>query len=430
MTFSKYDVLGLKKTATLEEIKGAYRTQSKKWHPDKNPDKVEEATKKIQEINDAYKVLSDDRKRQIYNQVGDEGIDQAETNTTNPFDMMNMFRQTGPKRSPPVLHRAEITLPELYTGTLHKFRIMIRMDCSACDGTGSASKKKRECATCNGSGNITRVFRQGPMVQRTQTTCNQCRGTGKKADRTDVCLICKGDETVEVEKKMEFKICPGMSWGMKMVLSGEGHQLRDHVKGDLVIELVLKKEKPIAAPSPTLRRSGDNLEVVLQISLATALLGLQYPLTHLDGKCLMLTCNDIIKPDTIKRVRGAGMPIFSQEHIESPPKEENRRFGDLIIHFDIKFPDALSLDARNKLNEILDSSLEKTLAKKTTKSMVGCKEPVLETITENYGERYKTKQKRYDDEINEGVDIEPEEFPGMRMHHESTMPGGVQCAQQ
>lgn len=419
MSHTKYNILGVSKTATSDEIKAAYKVQSKKWHPDKNPNNVEEATKKIQEINEAYKVLSDDRKRQIYDQLGDEGFSQMDNGGgENPFDMMNMFRRNAPKKAPPLLHKAEITLAELYTGTLHKFRVTVRTDCTGCDGTGSASKVLRECVTCKGTGHIIKLIQQGPMTQRMQSICTTCKGSGKKIDKADICQVCRGQEFVEMEKKMEFKVCPGMAWGMRMILTGDGHQMRDHMKGDLVIELVPKKDKP--NNDPVFTRIGNHLDVTLPISLHAALLGLQYPLTHLDGKCLFLKVNHPIKPDTVKKIKGAGMPIFAQEHIDNPPKDDERQFGDLIVRFEIKFPDTLSTEARSKLAGVLDGSLEKALIKKMAKTY---SEPALETYVESK-EKPRSRQTRDDDE-DDDADW-PGGIPGMM--HEG--PQGVQCAQQ
>lgn len=413
MSFTKYDVLGIKKNATIDEIRTAYKTQSKKWHPDKNPNNVAEATKKIQEINDAYKILSDERKRQIYDQTGDEGFEQMESNGGgNPFDILNMFRRNAPKKAPPLLHKAEITLTELYTGTLHKFRVTTRADCTGCDGTGSASKVLRECIPCKGTGTILKTFQRGQMTQHMQTTCGTCQGSGKKQDKADTCGMCRGREFMEVEKKLEFQVQPGMSWGTRVVMAGDGHQLRDHVDGDLVIELVEKMEKP--TNNPVFTRSGNNLNITLPISLHGALLGLKYPLFHLDGKCLLIKVDQVITPTTIKCVRNAGMPIFSQEHIENPPKDSEREYGDLVIRFEIKFPETLSPEVREKLNPLLDGNLEKTLNKKLPKTYA---EPEMDTYYESKEKPRRAQTQNFD----EG------EFGTM---YEESMPHGVQCAQQ
>ena len=243
-----YEVLGVAKNATDEELKKAYRKLAKKYHPDAKPDNKEEAEKKFKEVNEAYEVLSDKQKRQMYDQFGFDGPNFGGNQGGGSYyyssgfdgfgdfgDLGDIFSSFfgGSSRTRSRANRnsavkgsdlrvvTEITFEEAYLGTEKEITVTRNETCPLCKGTGSNKGSKPEtCSVCKGTGTI-RQIAQTPFGQmQTQRTCNNCGGTGKVI--TNPCMECRGKGTIRKVAKIKVKLPEGIDDGQTVVLKGEG----------------------------------------------------------------------------------------------------------------------------------------------------------------------------------------------------------------
>lgn len=357
-----YTILGVHKNSTGEEIKKAYKKLSIKWHPDKNPNNTEEATKKFAEISAAYDVLSDTKKRNIYDKYGEEGLKKGAgaggaaggAAFNNIFEMFNFgmprARPTGPKKCLPIKYNLKVGLNYLYNGHSQNISVNLKQTCITCKGTGSKSQKLNTCSACNGKGSIIRTTQLGIMIQRVQVNCHNCQGSGKITNKDDICLTCKGQEFTTVNKSINFKIVPGMTFNNKIIMPGKGHQLRDHISGDIIINL-------IDAGGYSYIRKGNDLHLDMNINLYESLVSLQKSYKHINNKLYLIESKEVIKPGDIKKLTGLGMPLFEKEYMKESYTlqsiKEKLRYGHLYIKFNITFPDQISSENKDKLSKIL-----------------------------------------------------------------------------
>jgi DnaJ family protein A protein 2 len=347
-----YEILGVSKSADDREIKKAFHKLSLKWHPDKNPpEKHEEATEAFKKISEAYEVLSDGEKRKIYDQHGKEGLRESGGPGGPggfPFDMFagaghpfaSMFggmfggfpgqaqqqRQRGGK-GPSKTQDIPITFAEMANGGSRRLRINHRVRCGTCNGSGARSGKSHSsCTGCNGRGVKVRVMRMGPnQIMQQQSPCDECRGTGKSISESDKCPVCNGSKAEGRETIVTIPIEKGVKNGDQYVIANHADWLEETDEaGDIII--VFREEN-----REDMRREGYDLVIPVTILLSEALCGFSIPLTHPSGERICIESKDsVIKPGQRRRVVGKG--FFH--------KEKNTH-GDLIIEFDILFPDKL-----------------------------------------------------------------------------------------
>jgi len=287
-----YEVLGVQKTATTDEIKKAYRTLAKKYHPDLNPgDK--EAEEKFKEVNEAYEVLSDDTKRKQYDQFGFAG-DQASGfggfenfQGTDPFDIFSRFfgggfgggsrrNSNAPRAGQDLEQSLTIDFDESIHGTKKSFKLMVDEECTACGGTGAYSKDDiQTCQRCGGRGsiNVTQDSFFGRI--QTQTYCPNCGGKGKIVGKK--CDKCNGKGRVRKQKEITVDIPAGIADGMSMRLAGKGEAgYNGGPNGDLYITINVR-------PSKEFRREGDDIYLEIPLSFTQAALGDQIDVPTVDG---------------------------------------------------------------------------------------------------------------------------------------------------
>jgi len=346
-----YDTLGVKPTATGDELKKAYRKLALKYHPDKNPNEGE----RFKLISQAYEVLSDEQKRKIYDQGGEQALKEGGGGGhggggmfSSPMDIFDMFfgggggRRGGARerRGKDVVHQMNVTLRELYNGTKRKLSLQKHIICPKCNGVGG-KKPPESCPACKGSGRQVRIQQLGPgMVSQMQTTCGECRGAGERVSAKDRCKHCDGKKVVQERKILEVDVDKGMSDGQKIVFSGEGDQEPNIEPGDIIIVLD-------EAEHETFKRRGTDLIMTMKISLAEALCGFKRPIKTLDNRDIVISTipGEVIKHDCIKCVMEEGMPTYKS------PFEKGR----LIIAFEVDFPDSLSVKNIEQLEKILPS---------------------------------------------------------------------------
>lgn len=352
-----YEILGVEKNATKDEIKSAFRKMARQWHPDIN--KAPEAEAKFKELGKAYETLMDDDKRATYDRFGEDGLNNAGFNTQGPFangfgdleEVFNSFFGGGfgfggggrtrdpnaPQRGDDLRLDIEIEFEEAVFGLEKEIKIDHLETCKSCNGTGAkAGSKPQVCQTCGGRGSVQQTTRTvlGHFTQI--VTCPHCNGKGSTI--SDPCPDCKGKGRKEVEKTLEVKIPAGVDNGSKMRLSHEGDAgVNGGVAGDLYIVIHVK-------PSHYYRRDGINVFTMLDISPAQAVLGDTVTIKTLDGDRNISIPAGVQHGDPIK-IKGAGVPNLSKPSIR----------GEHIVVIGVKTPTHISNEEKalyHKLYEI------------------------------------------------------------------------------
>ena len=349
-----YEVLGVAKGASEDEIKKAYRKLAKKYHPDLNPgDK--DAESKFKEVNEAYEVLSDQEKRARYDQFGHAGVDPnfgGGAAGGNPFqgagfdftDIFDSFFGGGfgggrrqnpnaPRRGSDVQANIAISFEEAAKGCKKTVTYSQIEDCADCHGTGAAAgTSPKTCEHCHGTGQV-RISQRTPfgVVQSTQT-CDRCGGTGKVI--TASCDKCKGEGTLRGQEVVEIKIPAGVGEGMVLTVTGKGNAARQGgVNGDL--QVVIEEER-----NPELVRDGNDLIHNLNITVTTALLGGTVEVPTVDGRAKIK-----IAPGThagkVLRLGGKGLPDVN-----------GYGRGDELVVVDITVPSKLSAEERKLVEQL------------------------------------------------------------------------------
>ena len=343
-----YEVLGVAKGASADEIKRAYRRMAIKYHPDKNPDDKAAETK-FKECAEAYEVLSDPEKRKQYDQFGHEGLRGAgmhDFSRMNVEDIFSMFgfddffggifggggrrtgRRSGPARGYDLETGVELTLGEIARGTDKTIEFTRQDRCPECSGSGSAKgSQPARCSVCGGSG---QVAKGGGFFQMV-STCPQCRGAGKIV--THPCKRCKGSGRVPKKRTVTLKIPAGVHEGQGIRVAGEGEPGRDGgTKGDLYCYVRIK-------PHEFLERDGNSLIAVVPISFTQAALGATIDVPSLNG-----TQQLKIPPGTqygsVFRIRGQGLPDY-----------RTGRSGDQLVQVTVETPTNLNTKQKELLRE-------------------------------------------------------------------------------
>ena len=346
-----YDILGVNRDASEEEIKKAYRKLAMKHHPDRNPDNPK-AEEHFKEAKEAYEILSDSQKRAAYDQYGHAGVDPQSGMGGGGFGGAGGFSdafggifdeifgggrggggRSNVYRGADLRYNLEITLEQAAFGTETKIRIPTMEACEPCKGTGAkAGTQPKTCPTCQGSGQVR--IQQGFFS--IQQTCPKCHGTGKFI--ADPCGSCHGAGRVKQHKTLAVKIPAGVDEGDRIRLSGEGeHGVNGGPSGDLYVQIHLKAH-------PVFQREQNDLHCEMPISFTTAALGGEIEIPTLDG-----AANLKIPAETqsgkIFRLRGKGIKgVRSHSH------------GDLLCHVVVETPVNLTDRQKELLRELDESS--------------------------------------------------------------------------
>lgn len=342
-----YEVLGVPRNASEQEIKSAYRKLALKNHPDRNPgDK--QAEERFKEAAEAYGVLGDAGKRQRYDVYGHAGIGAAGGAGFDPtifadfsdilgdfFGFGDVFgRRRGPRRGADLRYNLDLSFEEAAFGTETQIKIPRTETCSACSGSGAApGTKPTTCPTCRGTGQVT--FQQGFFsVAR---TCSHCRGQGRIV--TEECKACHGQGQVALEKTLQIKIPPGVDNGSQLRIGGEGEAgALGGPPGDLYVVLRVQEHA-------FFKRDGTHLFCEVPISVPQAALGGTIEVGTLDGGKTKLAVPEGTQSGTVLRVKGQGIPQLG-----------GRARGDLHVLVRVVVPKHLSLEQR-KLFEQLAKTL-------------------------------------------------------------------------
>jgi molecular chaperone DnaJ len=338
-----YEVLGVSRNASDDELKGAYRRLAMKHHPDRNPDS-EDAEVKFKEAKEAYEVLSDPRKRAAFDQFGHAGVDSSAGpggfgggGFRDIFDEVfgDIFGARGGERvyrGADMRYDLGMSLEEAVFGTTAKIRVPTKVQCEDCSGSGATpGTSPVSCSTCGGQGQV-RVQQGFFSIQQ---TCPSCRGAGRVI--SDPCKTCRGEGRLREEKTLSVKVPPGVDNGDRIRLSGEGESgERGGPPGDLYVEVNVREH-------PIFVRDGAHLFCEVPVSFATATLGGELEVPTLDGR-VSLKIPSGAQTDKLFRVRGKGV---------KPVRGGGP--GDLICKIVVETPVNLSAKQKDILREFDES---------------------------------------------------------------------------
>ena len=346
MAKNYYEILGIAKDASESEIKKMYKKLAVKWHPDKNPENKEESEKKFKEISEAYQILSDPQKREIYDNYGEEGLkndhDSDGNNFGSPDDIFKMFfggqhfnmNQNSRKKTTNKIINIPVNLKEFYNGSKKRITLKIKNICNKCDGYGGMNLK--DCISCNGKGVKIMERMIGPgMMQRMQIPCDSCNGSKKIPESQ--CNKCKGDKIILEDKEFVIIIEKGSEDNNTIIFQNDGDKYPDQEAGDVIF--VLKEES-----NNEFTRVGNNIVYNYTIRLGDSITETNVILKNINDEKISYKEKNIIKPNSYHIIKNKGMPI----------KGENNKYGDLYVVYKIKYPTkALSESDKSIIRTIL-----------------------------------------------------------------------------
>jgi len=356
-----YEVLGVNKDASEDEIKKAYRKIAIKYHPDRNPgDK--DAEEKFKEAAEAYDVLHDPQKRQKYDQFGfsgpfggEGGFGDFGATSMNMDDIFSMFgdifggrgfgggfgggRRPQQHRGGDLRLKVRLTLEEINKGVTKKFKVRKDVVCQHCHGTGAEDGSDREqCPTCHGSGVISHTTQSIFGMMQTQGVCPTCGGEGTIIKNK--CHDCHGEGIVKGEEVVEIKIPAGVAEGMVVNVPGKGNAgRRNGISGD--IQVFIEEE-----PHDTFVRDGNDLVYNLLLDFPTAALGGEIEIPTIEGTKLRVKVDGGTQPGKTLRLRGKGLPAVQGYGTGK---------GDLVVNISVYVPKTLSRDEKEALQRFKDS---------------------------------------------------------------------------
>ena len=350
-----YDVLNVNKTSSADDIKKSYRKLALKHHPDRNINNKEEAETKFKEISYAYDILSDKDKKDMYDKFGMEGLKNTGGSNVNPFDifsnLFNMdsqgmggmggmgggfFQSNFSSRNENLkakdrVEKIAVSLEDIYNKRTINVRIKKQIVCISCKGTGGKFESSvKKCVKCDGNGQIIEIRTIGPgMITQSTRKCYVCDGSGESIKKDEMCVGCGGSKYSIIKKMVGINLNRNIKHGSKIIVEGDANEVINASNGDLIF-IIEEKDHPI------FKRNNNNLEITKNILLSEALTELELVIEHLDERKLLIKTNEIITPDTMKKISKEGL-----------------NGGDLIIKFNIIFPKQLSDDRKTYIKKLL-----------------------------------------------------------------------------
>jgi len=354
-----YEVIGVSKTATINEIKSQYRKLALKFHPDRN--KSKDAAEHFKEISEAYAVLSDSGKRKIYDQYGHAGVDGRYSTqdifqgasgnfndifsdlfgrTTGGFDSVfeTLFGRGGgfgeyggfERKGADLLYETSITLEDVLHGKKMEFDVQKDVECNSCKGSGCAQgTSKITCSSCNGQGQVRQVRKMGFASFVTVAPCTKCKGQGKIVQQP--CKDCKGIGKRKGTRHVSFDVPPGIDTG-DYAIPGEGEYVPDGINGDLIARIRVQ-------PHSQFKRDSKDIFYDQQISMIDAVLGKEINVPTLEGH-EKIKVEQGSQPNTIIKLRGKGLP-----------RQNSWGRGDQYVRLVVNIPKKLNKHQKQLLEE-------------------------------------------------------------------------------
>ncbi|HNX47747.1 MAG TPA: molecular chaperone DnaJ [Methanomassiliicoccales archaeon] len=351
-----YEVLGVDRQAGEEEVKKAYRQLARQYHPDVSKEDPKVAEERFKEISEAYEVLMDKPKRELYDKYGHAGVNSQFqgggfnwNDFTHQGDIRDIFgdggfgggnifdmffgggRSRGPHQGQSLRYDLDITLEEAAAGLKKELTLPLTVKCDVCAGTGSKSRKEEICPQCNGKGQVQRVERRGYSQFISVGACPKCGGSGK--DIKDPCPDCDGGWTRK-RQKISLDIPKGVDTGMRLRVAGAGEPSPDGgPPGDLFVVVNVKEHK-------LFQRDGSDLYATQEINFQEAALGATLEVPTLEGKMAEVNIPAGTQPGEVQRLKGLGMP-----------RMEGYGKGDLYIRLKLVVPKKLTAEQKELLRK-------------------------------------------------------------------------------
>jgi len=323
-----YDILGVTKKSTPEEIKKSYRSLAMKYHPDRNQgDKTAEG--KFKEASEAYQVLSDPKKKSSYDQFGHSAFEGGAGGAGGSGRGGRSSKKSRSNRGSDLKINLEITLEEAYLGKKQTINLSSNEKCEKCSGGGAEpGSKPKKCSTCDGHGKVR--MQQGFFTL--QQTCPDCGGDGEML--SNPCKDCKGSGATKTKKNLSIQIPKGVDDGTQIRLSGKGDAgYRGGSNGDLYVFITIEKHK-------IFQRSEENLYYKLPISMVDAALGAEIDVPTIDGGKSKVKIPEGTQTGKQFRLKGKGMPILREND-----------FGDLYLETNVIIPESLNKEQKDLLQK-------------------------------------------------------------------------------
>ena len=375
-----YEVLGVSKTATDDEIKKAYRKLAKKWHPDANPDNKKEAEEKFKEVSEAYETLADPQKRKMYDQFGPDGPQGFGgfnggnggyySYSSSGFDGFEGFgdfgdifssffgggagfggrtssrAKNGPRKGRDLKYNLDITFEEAYKGVKKETTILREEECHVCHGSkAKPGSKVTTCKMCNGTGTVKQVVSTILGQMQTTKTCPTCGGEGKIVE--EKCTECKGKGKIRKTVKVIVNIPEGISDGQAVVLRGEGEPgINGGPKGDLYVVVTVRRHKIFT-------RQGENVYCDIPITYTQATLGAELEIPLVDGGIEKFKIPEGTQSGTKFTIRSKGFKSINGTYR-----------GDLIFTVAVQIPKRLTAEQRDLLMQLAKTMNEQPPVRK------------------------------------------------------------------
>ena len=353
-----YEVLGVTKEATEKDLKNAFRSLARKYHPDRSTE--DDAEDKFKEIQEAYAVLSDDEKRQMYDRFGHDGP------SGSPFggfggggfninledilggDFFSSFfggtsRRSSPKRGNDILIRHSISIESVLNGNSEELEIELPVKCGDCDGTGGENGETQTCSDCGGQGRVRARQQIGPFVQDVVRECSSCGGNGRIIKSK--CKTCRGSGRNLEETKLRFNIPLGAEDGTRLRMRGKGEppSNANGVNGDLFIELEIEQH-------PWFERSNADLIMSLPLGYSDLILGTQVTLPHIDGEELVIKVPAQTNSGETLEIRKRGLP-----------RTRGSGRGDVVVLVKLHMPKKISKNVKKSLDGLREDLAPKDI---------------------------------------------------------------------
>ncbi|WP_407381788.1 molecular chaperone DnaJ [Helicobacter sp.] len=345
--FDYYEILEIERTSDKEIIKKAYRKLALKYHPDRNPDD-KSAEERFKQINEAYEILSDDEKRQIYDRYGKDGLERQGKGFSGDFSgfgsiFEDLFGQAfgfgssrrergeSEKYERDFLMRLDLSFKEAVFGCKKSLSIVYKAPCKDCNGSGSADKQSTTCPDCRGKGQV--FIQQGFMAFG--QTCPRCQGVGNVI--TNPCKACKGDGFTTKSEEVEISVPAGVDNEMRLRISGKGNQGKSGARGDLYLVLYVQDDKHFI-------RNGNDIYIEVPVFFTQILLGAKIHIPSLSGEPIELN----LPPNTKDKEQF----VFRDEGIADV---NGRGKGRLIAQVSITYPKSLNTEQKELVQKLDES---------------------------------------------------------------------------
>ena len=345
--FDYYEILEIERTSDKEIIKKAYRKLALKYHPDRNPDD-KSAEERFKQINEAYEILSDDEKRQIYDRYGKDGLERQGKGFSGDFSgfgsiFEDLFGQAfgfgssrrergdSEKYELDFLMRLDLSFKEAVFGCKKSISIVYKTPCKDCNGSGSADKQPTTCPDCRGKGQV--FVQQGFMAFG--QTCPRCQGSGNVI--TNPCKACKGDGFTTKSEEVEISVPAGVDTEMRLRISGKGNQAKSGARGDLYLVLYVQDDAHFI-------RNGNDIYIEVPVFFTQILLGAKIHIPSLSGEPIELN----LPPNTKDKEQF----VFRDEGIADV---NGRGKGRLIAQVSITYPKSLNTEQKELVQKLDES---------------------------------------------------------------------------